>query len=303
MSLTAPDGAEAITAWRIWRLAFPEASTEAADFAKQHPGAIDLPRLISLNGTAWNPGMALEARCAHQPRFPVADRVHDPDRVPNEWCNCGIYAVRTAAELAIPSSRDGERLIVGEVAPWGRVVVHERGYRAAFAYPRRLYYLEDLEGPLSPAAETGLRLYSVPVARHYGPPQRHAIYRAPRPAAQSQSAPGAAVKPIVAVSAATLVCDVCKTPTATPRSECTNANHAWASHQKWKMEMKAAGRWTFMNWLDDVIDPPPRRGQTREEAEDSLFNKFVRNTAMVLGFIVMFVAAALLGGVSPPGQP
>jgi hypothetical protein len=29
-------------------------------------------------------------------------------------------------------------MVVGEVALWGHVVVHERGWRAEFAYPKRL---------------------------------------------------------------------------------------------------------------------------------------------------------------------
>jgi hypothetical protein len=53
----------------------------------------------------------------------------------------GIHAFATSAD-AIEYMREGRkpiRHVFGEVSLWGRVVIHERGYRAECAYPRRIF--------------------------------------------------------------------------------------------------------------------------------------------------------------------
>src|SRR3990167_9298256 len=50
-------------------------------------------------------------------------------------------------------------VVVGQVALWGKIIEHERGWRAGAAYPRHLYALTD--DPM--VAETLRERYGVPV--------------------------------------------------------------------------------------------------------------------------------------------
>lgn len=59
---------------------------------------------------------------------------------PPEWaCWCGLYAaldVDRAVEVA--QRNRGSRCVIGVVAGWGRVLVHEHGWRSQFATPAAL---------------------------------------------------------------------------------------------------------------------------------------------------------------------
>lgn len=82
--------------------------------------------LRSLNDKrVWIPRMATEAKC------------DQPHPVPARECTCGWYAYREAA--------NAEGALRGEVALWGRVVAHERGWRSQFAYPLSLWADPGLE--------------------------------------------------------------------------------------------------------------------------------------------------------------
>lgn len=65
-----------------------------------------------------------EATCRTSPFHdaPVAD------------CRCGLHASPTLDILR----RTRCPAVLGRVALWGRVIEHERGYRARFAYPQRV---------------------------------------------------------------------------------------------------------------------------------------------------------------------
>lgn len=65
---------------------------------------------------------------------------HDP---PGKWCNCGLYALHPNPESAVQlmqGSNEGvwPAEICGVVEAWGRVEVHESGFRAEFARPYAL---------------------------------------------------------------------------------------------------------------------------------------------------------------------
>jgi len=65
--------------------------------------------------------------------------VHD---APQANCTCGVYAVKTLDHFR---SAGYERFgIHGEVYLWGKVVEHELGYRAQFAYPKNFVLPPDL---------------------------------------------------------------------------------------------------------------------------------------------------------------
>ena len=82
--------------------------------------------LKSLNGIRWQPGEPLTAQCNTQ----------GCSDAPRSDCTCGIYASKTLDQLRrIGHTQDR---IHGEVRLWGTVVEHEEGWRAQFAYPKRL---------------------------------------------------------------------------------------------------------------------------------------------------------------------
>lgn len=106
----------------------------------------DTTGLKSLCAQRWHPGQALEARCKASTvvgtiagRTETANDTHD---APEANCTCGIHAAKTFDHF-----RKGgyERYgIHGEVYLWGKVVQHELGYRAQFAYPRNLIIPTEL---------------------------------------------------------------------------------------------------------------------------------------------------------------
>jgi hypothetical protein len=128
---------------------------------------IDGDRLASANteaGQSWALGLnraACRRREYHDavsrwwPEMPVLpDR--DPHAAPDPGCDCGLYAFHTPVEkwAATPvASVSGTALllgtveiaveqdfVVGAVAAWGRLQVHETGFRAEYAEPVVLAY-------------------------------------------------------------------------------------------------------------------------------------------------------------------
>ena len=63
------------------------------------------------------------------------------------YCQCGIHAFKAAEQLGVllggPVGGRVE-LVLGEVYLWGTVVEHKLGWRAQFAYPKRLVVLPDM---------------------------------------------------------------------------------------------------------------------------------------------------------------
>jgi hypothetical protein len=80
--------------------------------------------LHSLNWCPWHPGEPFTAECERQ-------GCHEG---PRTECTCGVYASKSLDHLC----RNGymEARVHGEVSLWGRVVEHEYGWRAQFAYPK-----------------------------------------------------------------------------------------------------------------------------------------------------------------------
>jgi hypothetical protein len=101
-----------IVGWRVWRL--------------------DPTGLRSLNGEPWLAGRPLAARCKLFSGCPTV-AVHE---APRRECRCGVYAAKSFADLGRAGyNRYG---VHGEVCLWGTVVEHETGWRAEYAYPKRL---------------------------------------------------------------------------------------------------------------------------------------------------------------------
>jgi len=91
--------------------------------------------LKSLNGELWMPGQRLSAACRR-----LAGRAEDGLAVhdaPQTDCTCGVYAAKSLDCLrALGYMRYGS--IYGELYLWGTVVEHQLGWRAQFAYPKKL---------------------------------------------------------------------------------------------------------------------------------------------------------------------
>ncbi len=123
---TAPDYVEPVVGWRVWYVVESAAAAQLASIYHQ---------------VLWPQGRALEAQCgrARLPFFPFRRTLHE---APAERCLCGIYAgLPDGVRDYLPNSclRPAAHPIVGRVSLWGDVVECERGWRAARAYPERLY--------------------------------------------------------------------------------------------------------------------------------------------------------------------
>ena len=143
----APDYAEPLSAWRLWEV-------EDLDAA---------PRLRSLyRDSFWPVGAPLEAKCEAQ-RLRLSRRPRHA--APRETCTCGIYAAPfelVRKKLAVDHDFPPACLfVIGTVSLWGDVLECERGWRAAFAYPSRIFVPLGFPGAAEQAV--GLEDYGVPV--------------------------------------------------------------------------------------------------------------------------------------------
>ena len=148
---TAPDYAEALCAWRLWEV----------------DGVGATARLRSLYRLSfWPVGAPFEARCEAQ-RLRLSRR--PKHAAPTESCSCGIYGApfelirkKLAIEGGLPP---GFLFVIGTVSLWGDVLECERGWRAALAYPSRLFV--PLGFPGAAECAVGLEEYGVPVELLY----------------------------------------------------------------------------------------------------------------------------------------
>jgi len=104
----------------------------------------DAAGLKSLNDEPWSPGRRIVAGCRAASRGLIiarAEAAHDAHDAPQANCTCCVYAAKSLDHLR---SAGYERFgIHGEVYLWGKVVEHERGWRAQLAYPRNLFLSPD----------------------------------------------------------------------------------------------------------------------------------------------------------------
>jgi len=131
-----PDYFEAITAYRVFNV-FENGLLAGSAFVEP-----------------WPPYQPFVARCGMVSCEGAGAHVRDGQFVsaPVYACECGIYAVKTsrAALQRIWMERQAHALRLqhfgglvgrawGAVKIWGRVIEHESGYRAEFAYPSHLH--------------------------------------------------------------------------------------------------------------------------------------------------------------------
>jgi hypothetical protein len=131
---------ETTVGWRVWRLAGPYV----------HEG----PLMSTFMTSIWPAGVAMKACCGSD----------------NAEMRHGIHAFvsRGQAEEYFGEQSRGKTTphVIGEVSLWGRVVLHERGYRAQFAYPRRLLVPRRYANPRSDIVRDLRRLYGIEVDWH-----------------------------------------------------------------------------------------------------------------------------------------
>lgn len=126
--LGVPDAAQALTGWRLWYAVEVPLLLPAEVFTVGHAGVY---RLAGMRGTAedWPPLEAAFARCVKH-KSPHRDS-------PGEGCRCGFHAIRSLPQF-VASFSPAPGVLMGEVWLWGKIIVCERGYKAQFAYPKRL---------------------------------------------------------------------------------------------------------------------------------------------------------------------
>jgi hypothetical protein len=103
---------EPIVAWRAWAL------------TGHRDGTGLLLRPVAKRARTWRPREVVEASCR-------TSRWHD---APDPACTCGLHGTHGLEVLRKTKCP----AVLGRVALWGRVVEHEHGYRAQFAYPQRV---------------------------------------------------------------------------------------------------------------------------------------------------------------------
>lgn len=103
---------EPVLAWRSWTL------------TGRRDGDGLLLRPVTAGSRPWRPREVAQASC----------RLAWSHEAPNVDCSCGLHATRDLDFLR----RTRCPAVIGRVALWGRVIEHEHGYRARFAYPQRL---------------------------------------------------------------------------------------------------------------------------------------------------------------------
>lgn len=154
-----PDYLEPLLGYRVW--------------------ATDGPRLISLaDGRGWEPYKAKEA--AHVGFHGWAEKCHESPcwrHVPYLRPGCGIYAYKTLDDLRRgleEDERNYELYAIGSIWLWGRIVEHEWGYRAQYAYPAAIFThraIADAYGvPFTPKEEIDTWKSDFPIDESYQSP-------------------------------------------------------------------------------------------------------------------------------------
>jgi hypothetical protein len=121
--ITTADGVDPLIGWRMWSLVPASGhSVESCVWTLRSP----------FMRTSWRPDVPMLATCRVCPESP------------NRGCSCGVYAYLTSPFMEDAPLCLGARgavlspCVIGQVAGWGRVVQHTKGWRAAKVYPLSL---------------------------------------------------------------------------------------------------------------------------------------------------------------------
>jgi hypothetical protein len=120
--MTLEHGAEPVIGWRVWNLSDDDTA-----------GPVLWP--AGSGADPWPRRRPLEARCTVPRVLTWARGRHE---APALGCRCGIHASDSLEVVARERPAWLPAPVIGRVALWGRTIAHERGWRAALAYPDRL---------------------------------------------------------------------------------------------------------------------------------------------------------------------
>lgn len=155
MSEWHPRVGDPIVAWRVWSVEEDERS--------------GLLCLRSIHyGVRWPRRRPMRAHCIEQWRRGQPTIDLQPHQAPSAAGThaCGIHALKEAegTNSWLATAGADATKVIGRVALWGRVALHESGYRAEFAYPLDLLVLQPTPEWVD-AEEMALKLadgYGVP---------------------------------------------------------------------------------------------------------------------------------------------
>lgn len=109
-----------LTGWRIWKI---DRNHETGDLRLQSP----------FYHVEWEPRVRMDAICKTAEKHnPAPCEKHETNTI-----GCGIYcyAEREPAYAEVSGAYKNYGVVLGEVAVWGRVIRHDRGFRGSHAYP------------------------------------------------------------------------------------------------------------------------------------------------------------------------
>lgn len=124
------------------------------------------PHFLTCSQTVIQPRERMEAIC-------TVNFEHD---APMPGCSCGFYAFTTLQELV--DQGYGYQNFLAEVYLWGRIIEHEKGYRAQFCYPKTLYLPPYPTKAVVMNAEFIAWKYGVPFVRELMLPEKTVDYDA-----------------------------------------------------------------------------------------------------------------------------
>ena len=127
-----------IIAYRGWRVSGKNLFPLGVFFPNDRPGT---------KNEVFVPQKLMVAKCfhieSHSPFWSLFSPLcrKSDEKPPTDNCSCGIYAVKNLNNVVVEyrDTWSDFPIIFGKVALWGKIIEHEKGYRAEFAYPQVFY--------------------------------------------------------------------------------------------------------------------------------------------------------------------
>lgn len=135
------ESTEVITGYRMWPLSrsFPDGYRLTSMNSSLNGKVIPHEKLVAkCQASAYSGygfgGFSMNSWMGYGDPAPPTKR-HE---APHDDCLCGIHAY----SQNVPLDPSDKPYAAGEVSLWGKVIVHEHGFRAQYAYPKRLYVID-----------------------------------------------------------------------------------------------------------------------------------------------------------------
>lgn len=113
---------EPFRAWRAWEVV-------------KHPHRGMLLRSLTYR-VHWPPRRSFRAHCLREWSFPAMQQeVTEKHCAPDVGHRCGVYSVKNREGARAWGGGGGRVMVLGIVLVWGKVIEHEDGYLAEYAYP------------------------------------------------------------------------------------------------------------------------------------------------------------------------